>query len=287
MKQTGFIRRHSILSYFVTTFIISWAAIIIVAIKSGIPYNLENNSILFPIIVVAMLLGPMIASFLLIGVVYGKEGFRQFRKRLFTVKINIGWYAVAVLATPALILAILLPLSISSADYLPAIFDAEKKLELLLMGLGVGIFGGFIEEFGWTGFVIPELRKKYGIFATGLIVGILWGIWHVLVTYWSSGDANSVFDPALFFPPLLFYMGVLPVFRVLMVFVYDRTNSLFIAGLMHASLTSTTVFILAPVDTHKKLMIYYVILTAILWAIVGIIALANGGKLSKRVIKNE
>ena len=67
----------------------------------------------------------------------------------------------------------------------------------------------FFEELGWTGFAVPELRKRYGILTTGLIVGLLWGVWHVP----SSREAQlppDALPPALFLAVLLFLVAALP-----------------------------------------------------------------------------
>ena len=58
----------------------------------------------------------------------------------------------------------------------------------------------------------------------------------------------SVFA-GLFLPEFLFLITILPVYRVLMVWVYDHTGSLFVAMLMHAIYTAFTTSILVPMAT--------------------------------------
>jgi hypothetical protein len=111
------------------------------------------------------------------------------------------------------------------------------------------------------------------------MVGVLHGVWHFLPTFWGSGDSSGVFSLFLFLPPCLFYVGVLPAYRLLMVWGYDRTESLLVAMLMHASLTASTLFILSPSAKGIPLIIYYLILTAVTWAVVAAVTAANGGKL--------
>ena len=115
-----------------------------------------------------------------------------------------------------------------------------------------------------------------------VIVGLLWGAWHFLVAFWGSGNFSGAFSLPLFLPQFLFYVGVLPAYRVLMVWVYDRTGSLLVVMLMHASLTASTVFILMPVATGVHLLIYYLVLAAALWVVVAAVAVANGGQLSRQ-----
>jgi membrane protease YdiL (CAAX protease family) len=84
-----------------------------------------------------------------------------------------------------------------------------------------------LEEVGWTGFAVPRLRLRYGMVTTGLIVGVLWGAWHLLQGLWISGTYSGALPLALFVL-LNFFSGVaqLTAYRVLMVWVYDRTESL-------------------------------------------------------------
>jgi membrane protease YdiL (CAAX protease family) len=132
-----------------------------------------------------------------------------------------------------------------------------------------------LEEPGWTGFAVPRLRCRYRVLTTGLIVGFVWDVWHFLPTYWGSGDSSGALSLALLLPPCFFYVGVLPAYRILMVWVYDRTESLLVAILMHASLTTNTLFVLAPSVKGVSLFFYYLVLAAVLWGIVAAIAVAN------------
>lgn len=66
-----------------------------------------------------------------------------------------------------------------------------------------------------------------------------------------------------------------------MVWVYDRTESLLVATLMHASLTASNV-ILVPAAAGMPLVTWSLVLAAALWAVVAAVAAANRGKLSKK-----
>jgi len=279
MSISVFIKRHPVLTYFALTFTISWGGILTVIGPGGIPGTTAQIENLFPIALMTLLVGPSVSGILLTGLIYGREGFREFLSRLLKWRVNVRWYVVALLATPFLVTVTLLVLSLSSPAFLPGIFTTDDKASLLLTGIAVGLMGGLLEELGWTGFAVPKLRLRYGVLTTGLIVGFLWGAWHFLVTFWASGDSSGALSLPLLLPPLLFYAVLLPAYRVLMVWVYDRTESLLVAILMHASLTASTVFILQPQAT--ALVTYYLVLSAVLWIFVAVVAVAKGGKLSR------
>jgi hypothetical protein len=111
----------------------------------------------------------------------------------------------------------------------------------------------------------------------------MWAAWHVPVTFLSTVSPSGAVSWSLFLPPLFFYAAVLPAFRVLMVRVYDRTGgSLLVAMLMHTSLAASTFVVLLPPATGVALIAYYLMLVAVLWVVIGAIALANHGHLSRQ-----
>ncbi len=267
-----FIKTHPVLTYFVLTFAISWGGVLILGAPYGMPTTKEQFEKLWPIVFLPYLLGPGISSIILIGLLYGKEGFRKLLFRLLRWRVNTRWYAIALLTAPLFVIVILFAFSLTSQAFIPAIFTSDDKLTLFLKGISIGIVGGgLLEEPGWTGFAVPGLRKQYSVFKTGLIVGFLWGLWHFLPTYWGSGDSFGVLSLSILLPPCFFYVGVLPAYRLLMVWVYDRTQSLLVTILMHASLTASTLFILAPSVEGLPLFTYYLILAAVLWAAVAVV----------------
>ena len=268
----SFIKRYPVVTYFALTFAISWGGILLViGGPDAIPSPSEQAMSLLPFAILVMLVGPSVAGILLTGLVNGRAGFRKLLSRSFKWRVGIGWYAVAFLTTPVLAAVILLALSLLSPKFLPAIFTTNDKASLMLIGIVSGLVVGIFEEIGWTGFAIPRMRLRYGVLTTGLIVGVLWAAWHFLVYFWGSGDSSGAFSLAIFLPEFLFLVTVLPVYRVLMVWVYDHTGSLLVAMLMHAIHTAITTSILVPLATGVSRVIYYLVFAAALWVFVAVV----------------
>jgi uncharacterized protein len=238
-----------------------------------------------PYAVPAMILGPSVAGILLTGLLYGRAGLREFRSRLLRWRVGARWYAVALLTAPLSMMAVLLALSLLSPEFLPRIFTAGDKPILLLMGIAVGLVAGIFEELGWTGFAVPTLlRLRYGVLSTGLTVGVLWGAWHFFVNFWGSGVTSGELSLAIFLPVWLLgiLVGSLVTYRVLMVWVYERTNgSLLVAILMHISLATFT-FILTPPLGGAPYWVIGFAYAAALWVVVAAVAVAQGGHLSRQ-----
>ena len=260
-----FIKTHPVLTYCILTFAISWGVILILVGPGGVPVTkdfLERGQ--------AMLLGPSVACILLIGLASGRAGLREIVSRLLRWRVSPYWYAVAILTAPLLATAVLLALSLFSHELLPGIFTSADKASLLVISVVVGLMVGFFEELGWTAFAVPRLRLRYGVLTTGLILGVIWGTWHFLM-FWE----NDSFSGAL---PLALLLGRLfswrPAYRVLMVWVYDRTGSLLIAILMHLSLIVSMVIVDPPL-TGRNLLTPMLVRAAILWVVVAVVAIAQ------------
>ena len=264
----AFVQRHPLPIYYILTFAISWGGIMMVVGPGGILGSEEIPEDLMPLVYVATLAGPSVAGILLTALVYGRAGLRDLLSRLLRWRVGVRWYAVALLTAPLSMLAVLFALSLVSPEFLPGIVSAGDKGALLLTGLAAGLMVGIFEELGWTGFAVPRLRLRYGVLATGLIVGLLWGLWHFPL-FSGSGSSLEPLPRALLLFVQLF--SFLPAFRVLMVWVYDRTESLLVAALMHAGLTAG-VLILPPMTlTGTPLIIYDLVLAAALWGIVAVV----------------
>jgi uncharacterized protein len=275
----AFINRHPLLAYYTIAFAISWGGFLMVVGPGGFPGNQEQLETLLPLVAWAMLAGPSVAGILMTALVHGRAGFRELLSRLLRWRVGARWYAVALLTAPLLAAAVLFALSLTSP-----IFTTDEKATVVLVGIAAGLTTVF-EEIGWTGFATPTLlRVRHGVLGTALIVGLLWGAWHLLQISWVS-DSYSAALPLAIFLALYFFCAVaqLTAYRVLMVWVYDRTNgSLLVATLMHASLTASTVFIFTPEATGLAFLTYILVFTAALWMVVGAVPLAQGEHLLRQ-----
>lgn len=291
MGLLNFIKRYQVLSYYFFVFAISWGGILtLIGGPGNIPGTKEQVEKLFIPALLIMFAGPFLSGILMNLLVGGKKGLHQLLLRYLQWRIKAHWYAVGVLAGPLPVAAVLFGLSLFNPAFLPGIVTTDNILALLLFGIGWGLIGGgLLEETGWTGFAVPRLLQRYSILSTGLIVGVLWGIWHFLIAFWSSdfnylGDTDSwIFFVAGF---LAFYLLALPAYRILLVWVYDRTNNLPVIILMHASLSASTL-IFQPSATGAASLIWNLILSIILWIVVVVVIVSSRNQLSRKPIRHK
>jgi len=270
----GFIKRHPVATYYALAFAISFGGFLLVIGPDGF---FATGSAIAGAGAVA-LIGPAVAGVLMTALVDGRAGLRGLTSRLRRWRVGARWYAVALLTGPFVMGATVLALSLVSSDHRPDIVTADDKLSIIALGLAIGLVGPFLEELGWTGFALPRLRERYDILVTGLVMGLLWGAWHFPL-FAGERDPEGAVPAAVLVGVFLF--AWLPPYRVLMVWVYDRTKSLLLAYLMHVPI-STTAFILATDDQPGTTAVTKVLIWgAVLWVIVAAVAWANHGHLTR------
>lgn len=265
------IKKNPVLAYFAITFIISWGGVFILGYPYGMPSTNEQFQSLWTAVVLPYFLGPTIAGLLMTAITGGKAGFRKLLERLLKWRIKFKWYAVALLAAPLIVTPLLFMFSLYSPVFLPGIVTSDDKVTAIMTGIVTGVlFGGLMEELGWTGFAVPVLLKRFSTVKTALIVGILHGIWHFPVKILISGPLGLAPFLAV---DLITAVVNLTAWRILMVWIYNRTGgSLLVTMLMHASLTGSTLFILAPAATGESLVVYNLAAAAAAWIVVAAIA---------------
>ena len=117
------------------------------------------------------------------------------------------WLPAALLlgAAPALTAALL-----TGSFDLQAAGQQVSVLGGPLAVVGFALFTGPLsEEFGWRGYAQPRLRRTLSPYATSLVLGLAWGLWH-LPLFLLAGTSQS--ELGLFsWQALLFFVGWVPV----------------------------------------------------------------------------
>lgn len=231
---TGFLKRHALVIGIVLMFALTW------------PIDLANSGVLpfqFPFIVYILLgWGFGVASVIMTWLTLGKEGVLALLKRFLIWRVGWKWYPVAFLLIPSMQFASVLlsalvrqtPVDFSTV-FAYKIFGPSVNLVLLIVPFFLfdAIANG--EEIGWRGYVLPRLQARYSALVASLIVGVIWGFWH-LPKYLSHWDTIT----------FVIFMAATVARTVLYTWLYNNTKgSLLLTTLFHAS--SNTGGIMLPV----------------------------------------
>jgi uncharacterized protein len=231
------IRRHPLTWFFSLAFLLSWAA--------WTPYVLSENGLgvlhfAFPAVggstqllgvLPGAYLGPILSAFIVTAVADGRAGLRAWGGRFARWRVSWRWYAAIVVSVPA----VLTLTSTALADRGP-VMPSAAVLIAYLPGLVLQmITTGLAEEPGWRDFAMPRLQRRYGPVGGTVIVGPLWGAWHLplfLTQWWASWPHVSWTEP-------LEFIATTVAFSFVMTWVFNRTGqSLPLAMLLHTSVNN-------------------------------------------------
>lgn len=101
---------------------------------------------------------------------------------------------------------------------------------------------GPVEEFGWRGFALPLLQQHFAPIWAGLILGVIWGMWH-LPAFYLSGTPQGAWS---FFP---FFIGSIALSVIVTPLFNASGGSILLPLLLHWQLNNPIFPDAAPHDT--------------------------------------
>ncbi|UCC58551.1 MAG: CPBP family intramembrane metalloprotease [Candidatus Bathyarchaeum sp.] len=265
MSEQSFIKRHSALIYFVLAFSISWIGVYAVIEQKFWASSVIEISDL-GIMAIAQLNGPFFAGILMTLLVNGKLGIKQLFSRMKKYKVAGRWY-LPVLIFPGLLLAVSLLLGILVSPELAPTFG--------VFGLIGGPMAGLLEETGWMGFAYPKMKGKRSALGTAIYFGVFHGIWHIVADFLGNFNAFGGYWLPYFFGFCLHVVAL----RVLIVWVYENTGSVFLSILMHVSSTGFYGLLISTTMAPVNWVIFYNVYGVALCLVALIVALKYGKSL--------
>ena len=230
--DTGVLSRYPLISFFVIAYAGSWL-VVLPYLRSASGAGLLPFDWPVPFAVSAALApfaGPFLAAFVMTGVTEGNPGIRRLLGRMVQWRVGLWWYLFALVGIPAITVlgAIALPGVLASFE--------SPSLSLLLtypiaFVTALVIGGPLGEEPGWRGFALPRLQRLYGPLGGSLVLGPLWGLWHL--PYFWMPEWGTPKESGL---DIVWYALAAIALTIVYTWVFNKTKgSLVIVLLVHAS----------------------------------------------------
>ncbi|NDJ52906.1 MAG: CPBP family intramembrane metalloprotease [Chloroflexi bacterium] len=168
-----------------------------------------------------------------------REGLADLGSRVLRFDRTWSFWALAfsplLLAVVAAAIAILMTSEqvdlelLGTVDYLGAI-GVPLSIGLWMMTFGFG------EEIGWRGFAQHRLQQRFGPTGAALVIGVIWGLWHLPAFFYREGYL------ALGIGGFFGFLFSITAGSILLAWVYNRTDhSILAVAIWHALFDFTTV----------------------------------------------
>ena len=210
----------TLIPFFAIAFGLGWG---IIAILILFPQQMEAifgpMGYTNPLFILAVY-SPAIAGIILVLRHHGFKGLSSFFRRITLWRMPASWWVFLVIGIPAVFYA---GAAIKGTIAEPFPFSPWYKL---LPALAVGLVIGPIEELGWRGVALPLLQRRFAPLWASLILGVIWGLWH-LPAFFLSGSPQSAW------PFVPYFIGVLAISIILTPMFNTARGSILIAALYH------------------------------------------------------
>ncbi len=279
-RRLSVLARHPLVSYFLIAFVFSW----LVFLPGPLTYYgvLGLSPQLLGYLGIAGLLGPVLSGFVMSAATEGRAGVVDLLRRMVLWRVGVGWYLFAILGIPAvMVLAtiVLRPGALASFDFSAQPFNLSYLIALISIVL---IGGPLLEEPGWTGFAQPRLQRLHGPLIGGLILGVLWALWHLPSFLIPSQNLRDIPPRGTILDFVVFALALVGLRLVIIWVVNNTRGSVLIAVLTHASWNTFYSAALIGLFPVRSVLGSYLNLTIAAGAMALVIILLTRGRLGYR-----
>jgi uncharacterized protein len=269
-RTQSVVRRHPLISFFVLTYAVAWLLWApLVIFRDRIP------GLLGFVLVLLGSLVPSTVGVLFVALLRGRSGVRTLFRRLLHARIGLRWYLAVLAVTMLAPLAVGVTILFGGAT--PVV---DNTIFGVLFLFAFSIFPGSAlgEELGWRGFALPRLQARHTALKSSLIIGILWGSWHLPL--WLTGTESH---PISLYGPLV--VAVIAS-SVICTWLYNNTRgSLLIIVLYHAAINLPITVLISPMGSQaaQPFLIYVALMVVAAAAVV----IATGAEHLSRTARRQ
>jgi len=169
---------------------------------------------------------PTIVILIMFKKLYPDTTFKEYIQIHFMKRVHPGVFLISFLLMISVLGTAVLSFFIINRKPLNtmAFISVSNILPFIIIDLTAGVLG---EELGWRGYVLNLLQKKYLPLTAGVIVGVIWGLWHLPLMILSGYTGLE----------LVYYMGAFMVaiisVSIIITFFYNKSKNIIVAMWIH------------------------------------------------------
>jgi membrane protease YdiL (CAAX protease family) len=179
-----------------------------------------------------------LAGVILTAIVSGKVGLREMFRRLLIWRTGVGWWVFGLFALGLMFVVSTVLYALFSGSPLALKLAQPVYMFVPLFIMKFLLDAGLGEELGWRGFLLPRLQARHNALVSSIIIGVVWGLWHLPLFMLEGMSPTYEFGQAYgVVPALLAYTVVVTIpWAILFTWFYNNTGgSLLLAFVFHSS----------------------------------------------------
>jgi membrane protease YdiL (CAAX protease family) len=193
--------------------------------------------------------GPAVAAFSLMKKQHGKSGFSMLFKRAWDFHFPKIWLLPALFLIP---LTGLLSWLILMVLKQPIEWQYGQTLGIFPIVLVIiFLLNALPEEYGWRGYALDRFLAKWNPLAAALILGAIWGLWHLPLHFIEGTTQYSI-------PVVEFFLQTV-LLSIFYTWIYVKSNrSLFLMVLLHTTANLTGAYLPNWTTTVGRLTMFII-----------------------------
>ena len=215
-------------------------------------------------------LSPGIVAIILTAMYFGKNSLKSLFKSIVKWRVKFKWYIIIIILGIALCgLSLLIFNWISGQSIKP-----DQPYNFIFYFILILPLSAFWEEIGWRGFLLPDLQEKYTAIKSSLIIGFVWGLWHLPIYFAINpyGDKTIIFF-------IIMFIGCFAL-SIIATYIYNSTKgSLLACILFHNAINTSAAYFFGNIKGEELRPLIIWILLLIVSAV--IIFLKTKGSLNE------
>ncbi len=222
-------KKHPAFLFVLLTYILTWSVEIPIALTKHGYAAIHISKWLQTICT----LSPGIVAIILTAIYFGKNSLKSLFKAIVKWRVKFKFYIIIIIvAIVTCGLSLLIFNWITGQSIMP-----DQPYNFVFYFILILPLSALWEEIGWRGFLLPILQQKYTAMKSSLIIGFVWGLWHlpIYLAINPYGDKTIIFF-------LMMFVGCFAL-SIIATYLYNSTKgSILICILFHNAINTSAVY---------------------------------------------
>jgi membrane protease YdiL (CAAX protease family) len=189
-EKKSFMVRHPVLAFYLMSCAFFWTLLILFGVIVVGALHVDPNAQPWTVWIVTILGSwmPSLSAAIVVRATQGHEAVADLFTRLVRFKLPARWYLASLIPLGVVAVAVVGYRLSGGAPGGSGPLTFTLWFHLLVINLLTGPTG---EEPGWRGFALPRLLERYSPLTAGLVLGLMWSFWHLMMWLIAPGYSGT------------------------------------------------------------------------------------------------